>query len=81
MHAPVAPPGISLSHPLFTLSDMTTQLVLLDSGRKSWKLDRRTREIGMRGVAQAREALRKAGGTPPAPPSGPHGRSASSKAA
>lgn len=44
---------------------MTTQLVLLDSGR-SWKLDRRTREIGKRGVAQAREALRQAG-SPPAP--------------
>jgi len=41
---------------------MTTQLVLLDSGRRDWKLDRRTREIGKRGVAQAREALRKAGG-------------------
>ena len=44
---------------------MTTQLVLIDSGR-SWKLDRRTREIGKRGVAQAREALRNAG-APPAP--------------
>lgn len=45
---------------------MTTQLVLLDSGRRSWKLDRQTREIGKRGVAQAREALRRAG-APPAP--------------
>jgi hypothetical protein len=53
---------------------MTTQLVLLDAGRRSWKLDRRTREIGMRGVAQAREALRKAGG-PPAP-GGPSSRAA-----
>lgn len=62
----LADPGISLSHPLFMMGDMTTQLVLLDSGRQSWKLDRKTREIGKRGVAQAREALRQAG-APPAP--------------
>lgn len=38
---------------------MEKQLVLLES-RPSWKLDRRTREIGLRGVAQARAALRLA---------------------
>lgn len=70
MHVRCTHPGISLSHPLFTLTDMTTQLVLLDSGT-TWKLDRRTREIGKRGVAQAREALRRSGGTPPAGPTGP----------
>jgi hypothetical protein len=42
------------------MGDMATQLVLLDSPTPSWKLDRRTREIGRRGVASAREALRKA---------------------
>jgi hypothetical protein len=41
---------------------MATQLLLLDSTSPSWKLDRRTREIGRRGVAEAREALRRAGG-------------------
>ena len=51
---------------------MTTQLVLLDSGQRSWKLDRTTREIGKRGVAQAREALRKAGTSPT--PGGPPAR-------
>ena len=48
--------------------DMTTQLVLLEAGRPGWKLDRRTREIGIRGVAQARAALRKAGSPSPAGP-------------
>jgi hypothetical protein len=61
-------PGIPLSHPLFRVGDMTTQLVLLDSGRRSWKLDRQTREIGKRGVAQAREALRRAGTPDPGDP-------------
>ena len=37
---------------------MENQLPLLDSGPRSWKLDRRTREIGRRGIAQARAALR-----------------------
>ena len=72
-------PGISLSHPLFTLRDMTTQLVLLDPVHGAWKLDRRTREIGKRGVAQAREALRRAGGPTPSGPT--DGRRADTKAA
>ena len=81
MHVTGVSPGISLSHPLFTLRDMTTQLVLLDPVHGAWKLDRRTREIGKRGVAQAREALRRAGG-PDAGPSGPtHGRRSDDKAA
>lgn len=41
---------------------MENQLPLIDSGPRSWKLDRRTREIGRRGVAQARAALRAATG-------------------
>lgn len=41
---------------------MGTQLLLLDSDSPSWKLDRKTREIGRRGVAEAREALRRASG-------------------
>jgi hypothetical protein len=39
---------------------MATQLLLLDTSSHSWKLDRQTREIGRRGVAEAREALRQA---------------------
>lgn len=41
---------------------MEKQLTLVEAPRH-WKLDRRTREIGRRGVAEAREALRRA--TPP----------------
>jgi hypothetical protein len=48
-----------LSHPPFIVSDMENQLPLIE-GSRSWKLDRRTREIGRRGVAQARAALRAA---------------------
>jgi hypothetical protein len=39
---------------------MENQLPLIDSGPRSWKLDRRTREIGRQGIAQARAALRSA---------------------
>lgn len=39
---------------------MATQLVLLENETPSWKLDRRTREVGRRGVAEARAALRRA---------------------
>jgi hypothetical protein len=42
---------------------MATQLVLLDANSPDWKLDRETREIGRRGVAQARAALRRSSGT------------------
>jgi hypothetical protein len=48
---------------------MEKQLTLVDTPR-TWKLDRRTREIGRKGVADAREALRRAG-TNQAPPSRP----------
>jgi hypothetical protein len=41
---------------------MATQLLLLESTSPNWKLDRRTREIGRRGVAEARAALRRANG-------------------
>ena len=44
---------------------METQLPLIDPTPPAWTLDRRTREIGRRGVARAREALRRA--VPPAP--------------
>jgi hypothetical protein len=44
------------------MGDMATQLLLLDTSTRSWKLDRQTREIARRGVAEAREALRKATG-------------------
>ena len=48
---------------------MNDQLVLLDEDdrnddgtprRSSWQLDAHTRDIGRRGVAQARQALRQA---------------------
>ena len=40
--------------------DMNDQLALLEDDDREWKLDERTREIGRRGVASAREALRQA---------------------
>jgi hypothetical protein len=49
------------------MGGMATQLLLLDTPTPSWKLDRQTREIGRRGVAEAREALRRATGTPSRP--------------
>ena len=36
----------------------STQLTLLDD--RAWKLDPRTQEVGRRGVAEARAALRRA---------------------
>jgi hypothetical protein len=39
---------------------MNDQLALLEDDERHWRLDERTREIGLRGVAQAREALRQA---------------------
>jgi hypothetical protein len=36
---------------------MAEQLVLLDEDRKRVRLDERTREVGKRGVADARRAL------------------------
>ena len=36
---------------------MTEQLVLLDEDRKRFRLDEQTREMGRRGVAEARRAL------------------------
>lgn len=39
---------------------MATQLILLDADTSDWKLDDHTREIGRRGLAQARAALAEA---------------------
>lgn len=39
---------------------MATQLILIETGEHDWKLDERTRETGRRGIAEAREALRRA---------------------
>jgi hypothetical protein len=36
------------------------QLALLDRPARNWRLDERTRELGRRGLAMAREALREA---------------------
>ena len=48
-----------LSHPPAILVNMNDQLALLEDDDRQWRLDERTREIGLRGVAQAREALRQ----------------------
>lgn len=40
-----------------------TQLALLEAPGSGWRLDDRTRELGRRGVAEARAALRLAGGS------------------
>ena len=46
---------------------MNDQLVLLDDNEtrpeRGWRLDEQTREIGRRGVAQARNALRRSTAT------------------
>jgi len=49
-----------LSHPLFILGDMARQLVLIEDEEASWKLDDRTREVGRKGLAEARKALLEA---------------------
>jgi hypothetical protein len=40
---------------------MSKQLVLPVSTSPNWKIDPKTREIGRRGIAEARAALRRAG--------------------
>ncbi len=37
--------------------DMQRQLVLIDKAPRSWQLDERTREVGRKGLAEARRAL------------------------
>lgn len=39
---------------------MERQLVLLEGPRTEWRLDERTREVGLEGVRKARAALRDA---------------------
>ena len=39
---------------------MTRQLRLIENPTKRWKMDRRTRELGRLGVAEARAALASA---------------------
>ena len=51
-----------MSHPLRTMGHMTTQLALIDLPEPAYdesrfKLDPRTREIGMAGIARARAVL------------------------
>ena len=43
---------------------MELQLVLIEERGADYRLDDRTREIGRRGIAAAREALRKATAEP-----------------
>lgn len=50
----------ALSHPLRILRDMARQLALIEVKDRDWKLDDRTREVGRKGIAAAREALRQA---------------------
>jgi hypothetical protein len=54
---------------------MGDQLTLVEAPRE-WKLDRRTREIGRKGVAEAREVLRRAGATPTPDAGATHRRAA-----
>jgi hypothetical protein len=53
-----------LSHPAVIVMNMNDQLVLLDDDETDRfayrRLDEHTREVGRRGVASAREALRRA---------------------
>jgi hypothetical protein len=39
---------------------MEKQLVLVEPTERPWELDERTRQVGKRGLEQAREALRRA---------------------
>lgn len=39
---------------------MTSQLLLLDTRNGDWRLDERTIEVGRKGLADARAALRQA---------------------
>lgn len=39
---------------------MTDQLVLIDAKDVDWRLDEHTKEIGLRGIAEARKALAEA---------------------
>jgi hypothetical protein len=50
---------------------MTRQLVLmLETGADDWPLDSHTREVGRRGLADARRALARASSRPAEPGSG-----------
>jgi hypothetical protein len=37
---------------------MSLQLVLIDDTERDWRLDDHTRELGLRGIAAARDVLR-----------------------
>ncbi len=45
---------------------MQEQLILVQPDERPWELDEHTREVGRRGVAQARQALRNATAARPA---------------
>ena len=45
---------------------MAQQLVLISPTEKDWRLDERTKELGRRGVSEARAALRRITPAPPA---------------
>ncbi len=45
-----------MSHPLFIVGAMSKQLRLIDAA-DSWRLDEHTREVGRKGLAEARKAL------------------------
>jgi hypothetical protein len=52
------------------------QLALLEADEPMWRLDAHTREVGRKGVAVAREILRRSGGY-----AGPGGEQGTSRAA
>ncbi len=49
-----------LSHPLVMITTMRRQLVLMEPDKSDWRLDEATKEIGRRGIAEARKALQRA---------------------
>src|SRR4051794_38559782 len=53
------PEGLTVTPPGETVG-MERQLVLIETADHDWRLDERTKEIGMRGVELARRQLREA---------------------
>ena len=49
-----------LLHPLLILTLMRNQLTLIEQRTADWRLDERTKQLGIQGVAAARAALEEA---------------------
>jgi hypothetical protein len=46
---------------------MAQQLVLISPSECDWRLDEATKELGRRGISEARDALRRVASAAPAP--------------